>query len=435
MPRKLLFKKGAKSKAAPAGYKSLIIDDNEKIALVGTSSKSDSYLKDAKPTTLIADAEFYTWGTYSIYPTNYWTTFKIGDNSFHLVEMLTKLPTHDFFDSNLEADLVFGIFKENVSKLEFCSAFDPIKSIDINDYIENWRKVNDIVIPDGGTRGTGYVTSTNVSTSGGSGNGLKLDIEATDGEIMNWTINKPGSGYKVGDIVTVLTGDENCEMLIQFTSHNTYPIRAINAFDFIKTDTGLKMVNMVWDNEDANFWTNRYFDLDITLNERGSILSTTVSRFRNLNSPSNNSLAELNPGFTIGEFNYLANYCQQNFADPRLWYYTRTNDSTSQIDFCRYNLVTNTIEIILEDLRTWWDANADVPWEVNGIPLNIRGGILPHPDKPLLIGTHENGGSPLFDSYLIGPDTYHRFEDNKTTDYQTRLLTKNKMWIINPILP
>ena len=372
MPRKILFKQGAKSKAAPNGYKSLIVDDNEQITLVGTSSQLTSFAKDAKPTTLISDAEFYTWGTYSIYPSNYWTTFKQSDNSFHLVDMKTVLPTHDFFDDNLESELVFGIFKENGSQLNFCGAFDPMELVDPLDYIESWRKVNEIVIPNGGSRGTGYETSTNVSTSGGSGTGLTLDIEATDGEIMNWVVNNGGTGYRVGDAITVLSGDENCQMIIQGASHNNY-VNNIFTRDFVKTDVGLKMINMLWDDV-ANPYTNRYFELDITLSDAGSIIGLTCSNFRNLQSPDSSSLEELNSGWAIEEFNYLENYCQKSFANPRLWYYIRTNDINDQIDFCKYDLSTNTIEIILEDLRTWWDVNADVPWEIEGSALSIKGG-------------------------------------------------------------
>lgn len=428
MARKILFKQGAKSKAAPNGYKSLIVDDNEQITLVGTSSQLTSFAKDAKPTTLISDAEFYTWGTYSIYPSNYWTTFKQSDNSFHLVEMLTKLPTHDFFDDRLESELVFGIFKENESQLNFCGAFDPMELVDPLDYIEGYRRVTAIFI---NNVGTSYEAGTNISTTGGSGTGLTVDIEL--GGFTNITINNPGAGYKINDVVIVSGGDSNAEILITSVTHVGYP-NSIFTRDFIKTEEGLKMINMALDSEAlTSYYTNKYFDIDISLSNNGEILGATLSSYRDLNSPDSSSLEELNSGWTIEEFNYLENYCQKSFANPRLWYYIRTNDINDKIDFCKYDLSTNTIEIILEDLRTWWDVNADVPWEIEGSALSIRGGILPHPDKPLLLGNHK--GDILSDSYLIGPDTYHRFGDNKSTDYQTRLYTKNKMWIINPIVP
>ena len=429
MARRILLKTGGSTTPVPTGFKSLIVDSNEQIALSGTNSKSSSYAKDAKSTTLIADAEFYTWGTYSIYPSNYWTTFKQSDNSFHLVDMKTVLPTHDFFDDRLESELVFGIFKENGSQLNFCGAFDPMELVDPLDYIEGYRRVTAIFI---NNVGTSYEAGTNISTAGGSGTGFTVDIEL--GDFTNITINNPGTGYKINDVVIVSGGDLNAEILITSVTHVTYP-NSIFTRDFIKTEEGLKMINMALDSEalTSYYYTNKYFDIDISLSNNGEILGATLSSYRDLNSPDSSSLEELNSGWIIEEFNYLDNYCQKNFANPKIWYYIRTNDINDQIDFCKYDLSTNTIEIILEDLRTWWDVNADVPWEIEGSGLSIKAGILPHPDKPLLLGNHK--GDILSDSYLIGPDTYHRFGDNKTTNYQTRLYTKNKMWIINPLVP
>ena len=203
------------------------------------------------------------------------------------------------------------------------------------------------------------------------------------------------------------------------------------------------MINWLWDWDVDNPYTNRYFELDITLSDAGSIIGMTCSNFRNLQSPDNSSLQELNSGWTLGDIHYLDNYCQKSFADPRLWYYIRTNDSTDQIDYCKYDLVTNTIEVIIEDIETWWGNNADVDWtDADGNTISVRYGILPHPDKPLLLAyrtfefnPNQFAGNAFDESFLIGPDTYHRFGDNKTTDYQTRLYTKNKIWIVNPILP
>jgi hypothetical protein len=444
MARKILLKTGGFTAPVPTGFKALIVDNNEQIALGGANSKSSYYVKDSKSNTLISDAEYYAWGTYSIYPADYWATFKQSSDTFHLVDMRTVLPTHDFFDNDKQAEYLFGIFKENGSQLNFCGAFDPMELVDINDYIEDYREVISYDITNGGSSYS--TTETNVVTTGGSGTGFTVDIECgdADGIITNVTINNAGTGYKVDDVVIISGGDSNAQLTITDVSYSNYNYtNNIFTKDFIKTDGGLKMVNMLWDWDVDNSLTNRYFELDITLSDSGSITGLTCSNFRNLQSPDNSSLEELNPGWTIGEFNYLESFCQKSFADLRLWYFTRTNDSTDQIDYCKYDLVSNTIEVILEDIETWWGANADVDWtDADGNTISVRGGILPHPDKPLLLtyrtvesNPNQFAGNAFDESFLIGPDTYHRFGDNKTTDYQTRLYTKNKMWIINPILP
>jgi hypothetical protein len=56
------------------------------------------------------------------------------------------------------------------------------------------------------TAGTGYTTGTNITTTGGSGTGLTVNIIASGGIITSVTINKKGSGYKVGDVVTISGG-------------------------------------------------------------------------------------------------------------------------------------------------------------------------------------------------------------------------------------
>lgn len=61
------------------------------------------------------------------------------------------------------------------------------------------------------TLGTGYAaTGTDVPTTGGSGTGLTVDFTAFDGIIETYTINTAGTGYIVGDQITVTTGNADC---------------------------------------------------------------------------------------------------------------------------------------------------------------------------------------------------------------------------------
>jgi hypothetical protein len=53
--------------------------------------------------------------------------------------------------------------------------------------------------------GTGYSTASNVTTTGGSGTGLEVNIKAS-GSITSVTIAAKGDGYNVGDIVTITGG-------------------------------------------------------------------------------------------------------------------------------------------------------------------------------------------------------------------------------------
>lgn len=56
----------------------------------------------------------------------------------------------------------------------------------------------------GGT--SGYTTSTNIATTGGSGTGCTVDITALSGVITAIVLNNKGNGYSVGDILTITGG-------------------------------------------------------------------------------------------------------------------------------------------------------------------------------------------------------------------------------------
>ena len=58
------------------------------------------------------------------------------------------------------------------------------------------------------TVGSGYpATGTDVATTGGSGTGLTVDYTAFDGILETLSINTAGTGYKLGDRVTITTGN------------------------------------------------------------------------------------------------------------------------------------------------------------------------------------------------------------------------------------
>ena len=59
--------------------------------------------------------------------------------------------------------------------------------------------------------GSGYLDATSLSTTGGTGSGLKVNIKADQitGSITEVLINAPGTGYKSGDLITISTGNNN----------------------------------------------------------------------------------------------------------------------------------------------------------------------------------------------------------------------------------
>ena len=70
--------------------------------------------------------------------------------------------------------------------------------------------------------GTGYSTDTNVSTIGGSGNGLTVDITAASGPITAISINKIGEGYVDGDVLTISGGNNDAQVTVSVIKPNTF---------------------------------------------------------------------------------------------------------------------------------------------------------------------------------------------------------------------
>lgn len=92
--------------------------------------------------------------------------------------------------------------------------------------------------------GEGYTTMSNVATTTtGSGTGLTVDIVADNGQVLAVTINEPGSGYEVGDMIMIAGGtvDATIEVVAvadeeeQYEGDNVYTINVMISDDNIFT--------------------------------------------------------------------------------------------------------------------------------------------------------------------------------------------------------
>ncbi len=66
----------------------------------------------------------------------------------------------------------------------------------------------------GGAGGTAYATAVAQGTTGGSGTGLTVDIVASAGAVTSIAIANPGSGYTVGDVITIAGGGSDATFTI-----------------------------------------------------------------------------------------------------------------------------------------------------------------------------------------------------------------------------
>ncbi len=80
--------------------------------------------------------------------------------------------------------------------------------------------VGEVVNTDMVNQGTGYTVGSNINVNGGSGTGLTIDIlnVGAGGEVTFFTINNPGNGYQIDDMLTISSGNTNATLkVIQIT--------------------------------------------------------------------------------------------------------------------------------------------------------------------------------------------------------------------------
>lgn len=72
--------------------------------------------------------------------------------------------------------------------------------------------------------GSGYTTATGVPTLGGSGTGLEVDIVAVAGVVTSVTISNIGSGYVLGDFITIDDGNQDATFTLFISAYYLYNI-------------------------------------------------------------------------------------------------------------------------------------------------------------------------------------------------------------------
>jgi hypothetical protein len=87
----------------------------------------------------------------------------------------------------------------------------------------------------GGVTGTGYATASGLTTSTtGSGTGMTVDIVAVGGNVTSVTINNPGFGYTLNDVITILQGgssNDETATITDLASDKSLPSVAVLTID------------------------------------------------------------------------------------------------------------------------------------------------------------------------------------------------------------
>lgn len=123
-------------------------------------------------------------------------------------------------------------------------------------------------------------------------------------------------------------------------------------------------------------------------------------------------------------------------------------------DFCKYDFKENSVETLIEDIEKWWTDNTSIPYrkehEGTEYELTFKGGVIPHPKRPMILANHAEGSSFFSESYLIAPESKQivgvkildkekslitKFGTNKMTDFSINpLCTSDKVYFISSLL-
>lgn len=431
MPRRIYLQQGGPQVTVPPGYSALTLNSTNELALSDSQSKGFNYQRSANGKTLISSFQVVDFAdpidsvSYVLYPYSHFGVFKHASKTFHLLLMFTKQEVHDFYNTNKKSMPFWGLYEQTENALTFTGAFN-IESglrLDMSSYVKGWRAVTSFNIT---TPGTGYQTSTKVSTKGGSGDGaLLLDITADEnGAVTSASLStEPGSGgtgYLVGDVVKIsglpstaeitITGVNGFYHFEDFTHNVSY-----SGGQLAFTELGLFDVGS----------ENNFLKYNLVVSDSGAISlpekkekGDQVVIYRNLASEDTNTLDSIftEQGYTLNSFAPQQVFLDNVVNDPTKWYYLRTNDETGLQEWGIYNLLNNNTTTISGDLENLWTNLTSIDWIVGEKQPTFE--LVPYGSDQLLLAYHAAVSSTISDSYLIRVNTdlgnlFHSFGTNK----------------------
>ena len=108
------------------------------------------------------------------------------------------------------------------------------------------------------TGGSGYTAASNVATTGGNGTGLTVNITVSGSAVSGVTINNAGFGYRVGDSITIASGDNNATFTIASLTAIGTTFTDLNECEIltVATDVGQQKNNLYFPESDISYIAN-----------------------------------------------------------------------------------------------------------------------------------------------------------------------------------
>lgn len=375
------------------------------------------YQTDGDAITSVNISQYYEYARGSGYYVSDTVTIPGGNGDAQITINTVRGGYSDF--SNLLTGHYLGLFKEDGSTLVFTDALDVPSLFTSSDYyaIFDGTEVNGVSLS-GSSIPTGFTESrigVDTETNIGVGYGLKLNYESDgSGGVTNIEIYSYGSGYTIGDQVSIPSPSGGGDAVIDITS--LYATQSQTEIDnyysnylfyyMSSTLYGLDILTFV---SDYNLYTNTYFRFHVNVDSGGKFGEVVLISDRKFIDSSTVTEIFGKPNLE-GSFypDSIYNNCTpidlENIIACGV-VSTLVGDTvtgTYKDSFVKYNYLTNEKTIIIDDMSTWWSAaltDAGI-WDIPYNEIGLKGGFLYHPTKPMFRVSY---GQSVTQMYLINP--------------------------------
>ena len=221
-------------------------------------------------------------------------------SNYQLAGSSSNVAVHNEFLASANAD--YGTGKLKITSMRQAKAGEKctIVSTDSNIGISQTSSASTTIT--GGaatvsitTGGSGYPSASNVSTTGGSGTGLTVNITVSTGVVTGVAINAAGSGYKVGDVVTIEGGTGATLTINSIDAVDSTVVSAVDTGQFVSA--GVILVG----SEVFRYTGKTTTSFTGCVNVVGTPLTTLATASSNLTLSQNALQLDLQGGSTAGD--------------------------------------------------------------------------------------------------------------------------------------
>ena len=145
-----------------------------------------------------------------------------------MLEMLKGFIYFEYSKDQMMQQTTYGGVQQTAENSKVLNTLQTLIYNRYNEGIRTYRAIQDYILLNTtlptsqavnlslGGAGTGYVTANGIPTFGGTGSGCFVNVVALAGLVTGVTISNGGTGYTIGDVLTIQTGGNNATIQITY---------------------------------------------------------------------------------------------------------------------------------------------------------------------------------------------------------------------------